>query len=93
LSIFWIHGETTARFVEGYKQIAEGCNIPWRENADLDLMQLVRDWLANKHEPYWLMVIDNVDDKDTLFAVNHSTGKSLLEYVDANFYDYISFFI
>jgi hypothetical protein len=93
LSIFWIHGETTARFEEGYKRIADVCNIPGRGNADLDLMQLVRDWLANKHEPYWLMVIDNVDDRDTLFAVNHSTGKSLLEYVDANIYGYISSFI
>jgi hypothetical protein len=82
-----------ARFEEGYKRIADGCNIPGCGNADLDLMQLVRDWLANKHEPYWLMVIDNVDGRDTLFAVNHSTGKSLLEYVDANIYGYVSFFI
>jgi len=81
VSIFWIHAETRARFEENYKRMAREADLAGRDDPNLDVKQLVRDWLDKRYDREWLFVVDNVDDKDALFSTDPSTGKSLLDYV------------
>ena len=80
-SIFWIHASNTARFEEGYKEIASRCGIPGRDDMKSDLMQLVRNWLESNSKCSWMMIVDNVDDANLFLREKTYTGKTLLEYI------------
>ncbi|KAL8795964.1 MAG: hypothetical protein Q9195_001539 [Heterodermia aff. obscurata] len=81
LSVFWIHATNTARFVESFKRIAHECKIPGRDNPELDMLQLVRNFLEDKYECKWLMIVDNVDDRNMFFEDHSYRDKSLSEYM------------
>ena len=81
ISVFWVHAATAARFVESYKRIASECQIPGRDDQDVDVLQLVRDWLEVKYECRWLMIVDNVDDRNMFFETFTYAGKALREYI------------
>lgn len=80
-SVFWIHAGNAARFVESYKRIASECQIPGRDDPNADVLQLVRDWLEAKYECRWLMIVDNVDDRNMFFETFAYAGKALREYI------------
>jgi hypothetical protein len=80
-SAFWIYAQSVPLFEEAYKRIARECQIPGHQDPKADHLQLVRDWLEAKHDHPWLMIIDNVDDRDVFFNNEKAGGKSLLEYV------------
>ena len=80
LSVIWVYASNSARFVESYKRIATECNIPGKDDPDLDVLQLVRDWLEISYERKFLMIIDNVDDRSIFFDKATSTSKALREY-------------
>ncbi|CAI6336305.1 unnamed protein product [Periconia digitata] len=63
-SIFWVHGGTAARFEEGYREIAATLQIPRYNDPDVDILELVRDWLSDEKIGPWTMVLDNADDID-----------------------------
>ncbi|KAH8661696.1 hypothetical protein BGZ60DRAFT_91061 [Tricladium varicosporioides] len=67
LSIFWIHAATTQRFYQAYLEIAEKCQIPRREDPKADHLQLVKNWLQDKSNGPWFMVIDNADNNSDFF--------------------------
>lgn len=79
--MFWVHAGNAARFVESYKRIASEFQIPGRDDPDADVLQLVRDWLEARYECRWLMIVDNVDDRNMFFEAFTYTGKALREYV------------
>ena len=81
LSVFWIHATNAARFVESFKRIASALDIPGRENPEIDILLIVRDYLEIKHRCDWLMIIDNVDDRSMFFEDESYKGKHLCEYV------------
>ena len=81
LSVFWIHASNPSRIVESYKRIASECEIPGRNNPELDVLQLVRNWFETKYNCRWLMVIDNVDDRAMFFEEKISNGKAPCEYI------------
>jgi len=56
-----------ARFEEAYKRIASECDIPGHQDPQVNVMQLVRNWLESVYMCNWLMVIDNVDNANTFF--------------------------
>lgn len=80
-SVFWVHAGNAARFIESYKRIASECQIPGRDDPNADVLQLVRDWLEAKYECRWLMVVDNVDDRNMFFETLTFAGKALREYI------------
>ena len=81
MSIFWVHATNTARFVESFKRIAHECKIPGRDNPELDMLQLVRNFLEAKYECKWLMIVDNVDDRNMFFEDHSYSDKSLSDYM------------
>ena len=81
VSVFWVHATNTARFIESFKRIGSGLEIPGLENPEIDVPQLVRDYLENKYRCPWLMVVDNVDDRIMFFEDQSYKGKALCEYI------------
>ncbi|KAG7007031.1 hypothetical protein G7Y79_00012g033670 [Physcia stellaris] len=79
-SVFWVYASTTTNFEESYKRIATVCNIPGHQDPQVNILQLVRDWLEIHTDHEWLMVIDNVDIADTLFH-ERVNGRTLTEYI------------
>lgn len=82
--MLWVHAGNTARFVESYKRIASELQILGRDDPNVDVVQLVRDWLETKYECRWLMIFDNVDDRKSFFETYTYAGKALREYVPQN---------
>ena len=80
-SVLWVHAGNAARFVESYKRIASEFQISGRDDPNVDVLQLVRDWLEAKYECRWLMILDNVDDRSMFFETYTYAGKALREYV------------
>ena len=80
-SVFWVHAGNGARFIESYKRIASEFQISGRNYPNADVLQLVKDWLEVKYECRWLMILDNVDDRNTFFETYTYAGKALREYV------------
>lgn len=81
ISVFWVHAGNAARFVQSYKRIASEFQIPGRDDLQSDVLQLVRDWLEGKYKYRWLMIVDNVDDRNMFFETFTDAGKALREYI------------
>lgn len=78
-----MHGASKARFETAYRQIARALDLPGREDAEIDPMQLVCDWLSNEDNGPWLMILDNADDSDLwLGSRNSSLERSSMPLID-----------
>jgi hypothetical protein len=65
--VFWVHASTQARFEEAYRAIANRLELPGRSDPKANVLRLVGDWLRDKANGRWVMVIDNVDNVETFF--------------------------
>lgn len=65
---FWVHAGTQARFVQGYRRIAEATKLDGWDDPKADVLRLVRSWLCDESNGRWVMVVDNVDDADVFFG-------------------------
>ncbi|KAJ4176011.1 hypothetical protein NW767_015588, partial [Fusarium falciforme] len=74
-SVFWVHASSKPRFEEAYRSIAQRLQLPMRNDPDIDVLGLVRDWLQTEEAGSWLMVLDNVDDVN-LFHPSTNAGGS-----------------
>jgi len=45
------------------------------------VLRLVRDWLELQYQCDWLMIVDNVDDRNMFFTTDVYSGKALREYI------------
>jgi hypothetical protein len=70
--VFWIHASNTARFEQGYQQIATVAEIRRRDDPKINILQLVYQWLCDPRNGRWLMVLDNADDDGIFFSGNTS---------------------
>src|SRR5690606_7359904 len=68
ISVFWVHASSAERFRQAFASIAQECQIPGYDDPEVDILQLVKAWLEQKHRGRWLMVIDNADDTRTFFG-------------------------
>ncbi|OAL52204.1 TPR-like protein [Pyrenochaeta sp. DS3sAY3a] len=66
--VFWVHAGSTARFEEGYKKIAERVEPRGWDKPGADILRLVSNWLCEKANGKWVMIIDNADDPDVFSA-------------------------
>jgi hypothetical protein len=55
--------------VQSYREIADAAKIPGREDPKADVLDLVFRWLKRESSCPWLMVVDNNDDAELLFAI------------------------
>lgn len=72
--VFWVHASCTARFIEGYRKIAERAKLPRWDQPDVDILMLVYSWLCDEANGRWLMVIDNADDEE-VFTCRSAGGR------------------
>ncbi|PVH82050.1 TPR-like protein [Cadophora sp. DSE1049] len=78
-SVIWVYAANTSRFEQDYKSIAEALRLPGRDNAKIDVLELVCHFLNYEYKIPWLLIVDNVDNNE-IFNVT-STGKTCLEYI------------
>ncbi|EON69996.1 hypothetical protein W97_09262 [Coniosporium apollinis CBS 100218] len=71
--VFWVHASTGARFEEGYKLIADRLELPGRDGAQVNILQLVSNWLCDERNGRWVMIVDNADGAATFF--NQTAGQ------------------
>lgn len=65
--MFWIYASNATRFELAYRDIAEGLNLPGRNDPKTNILSLVSRWLSNNENCLWLMIIDSADD-DTILV-------------------------
>ncbi|KAI8710369.1 hypothetical protein NCS52_01581900 [Fusarium sp. LHS14.1] len=73
-SVFWVHASSKPRFEEAYRSIAQRLELPRRNDPDIDVLGLVRDWLQTEEAGSWLMVLDNVDDVNLFHPNTKASG-------------------
>ncbi|KAI8663500.1 hypothetical protein NCS57_00951200 [Fusarium keratoplasticum] len=84
-SVFWVHASSKPRFEEAYRSIAQRLELPGRNDPNIDVLGLVRDWLQTKEAGSWLMVLDNVDDVNLFHpSTNASGNKAANQITDEN---------
>jgi tetratricopeptide (TPR) repeat protein len=77
--VFWVYAANAARFDQSYKNIARKLKLPRVDDPDVDVCELVSDWLNNNDDGEWLMILDNADNSDLFFsltAVNPASERS-----------------
>jgi tetratricopeptide (TPR) repeat protein len=84
--VLWVNARTADQFERSYKVITEDLRI---RNARSNILKAVHRYLGQEANGNWLMVLDGVDDEDSLLTVDTSERdkakdakrKSLLDYV------------
>ncbi|KIW19668.1 hypothetical protein PV08_00242 [Exophiala spinifera] len=82
--IFWIHAGNATRFTQDFQEVADIVKIPERHTPDADICSLVHNWLRNKKNGKWLLVLDSLDNADFLFETHQESvrrSKPLIEYL------------
>ncbi|KAI9777872.1 MAG: hypothetical protein M1839_008549 [Geoglossum umbratile] len=63
--LFWVHASTPEKFSEAYEHIAR---ILGYDDPKFNKLQLVCEWLSNRNNGRWLMILDNADDQETIYG-------------------------
>ncbi|KAJ5164408.1 kinesin [Penicillium coprophilum] len=66
--VFWIHASNAARFKQSYEDLSRRAKIPGYEDPNVNVFELVHDWLLDSKRGKWIMILDNIDDDDFLHA-------------------------
>jgi len=74
--IFWVHGGSHASFDEAYQQIGTALALPGLDDPNLSTLRLVQDWLNINAEGGWLIILDYMDDLETVFGRKNGPSKS-----------------
>ncbi len=72
--VFWVHASTAARFEEGYRRIAERVKIGGWDKPEVNILQLVSNWLCDEVNGRWVMIVDNADDPNVFFNQSADHG-------------------
>jgi hypothetical protein len=73
-SVFWVNGGTKAAFEESYRTLADTFALPRRHEPEVNVLELVRDYLQRHDTDPWLLIVDNADDINVFFPVNPNDG-------------------
>ncbi|EGU74140.1 hypothetical protein FOXB_15348 [Fusarium oxysporum f. sp. conglutinans Fo5176] len=83
-SVYWVHASSRPRFEEAYRSIAERLQLPRRNDPDVDVLGLVRDWLQTEEAGSWLMILDSADDVNLFYPIHISGDKAVTGLADEN---------
>jgi len=72
--VFWVHAGSVASFTQSYREITEAAKMPGRDDPKIDTLDLVLRWMKDERNGPWLMIVDNNDDSELLFAPLGSAG-------------------
>jgi tetratricopeptide (TPR) repeat protein len=64
--VLWIYASNVARFEQSLREVAEQLRIYGRNDRKADLISLTRNWLLNRRNGKWLIILDNADDASFL---------------------------
>lgn len=68
--VFWVYAGNTARFEQGYQNIARKLAIPGWDDDSVDTLELVHEWLSDQEQSgKYLLVLDNADDASMFFRM------------------------
>jgi hypothetical protein len=89
--VFWVHASNASRFEESFREIANYAKIPGRQDLQVNIFQLVHDWLRKDRKGKWILILDNMDDagfliqpqsiSDTRPTNSIGSGKPLVAYL------------
>jgi tetratricopeptide (TPR) repeat protein len=89
--VFWVHASNAARFKESYREIADRVRIAGRKGPKANVVKLVYDWLCDRKDEKWILILDNVDDARFLYEASplsregpgsgHTSRQPLLAYL------------
>ncbi|ORY63343.1 heterokaryon incompatibility protein-domain-containing protein [Pseudomassariella vexata] len=74
--VFWVHASTKVRFEEAYRAITERLELPGRHVPNVNIFQLVCNWLCNEANGRWSMILDNVDDIQVFYPKRYYQDSS-----------------
>jgi tetratricopeptide (TPR) repeat protein len=84
--VFWVDAERTTKLEQGYREIAHAVHIKGRNDKNADILNLVYEWLRNKSNGNWVMILDNADDKEVFTSCpsahyQASSGKQVRDFL------------
>ena len=75
--VLWIHASNRDRYRESLEQISQKLGIPGQNDPEVDKMRLVKNYLEQRNNRRWLMIIDNADDIDIFFEAEQKPNDGL----------------
>lgn len=63
-----MHASSVARFDQAYRKIASKLGLSGWQDPKVNTLELVSEWLSDEDHGTWLMILDNVDNSETLFG-------------------------
>lgn len=72
--IFWLRAGSRYQFIQSCISTARRLQIPGIDDPSLDVNQLFIDWLHDKKNGSWLLILDNCDDAEVF---SHATQPNL----------------
>jgi tetratricopeptide (TPR) repeat protein len=75
--VFWVHASNSARLEEAFNDIAERVGLSSGQGTAADNLRLIREWLCNKSNGRWLMIVDNVDKEISVESQKDGESVSL----------------
>jgi hypothetical protein len=70
--IFWIHASNADRFKQSYLDVAETVKLFGRRDPRANIFRLVYNWLQDRKNGKWVLILDNVDETHFLLDRHHN---------------------
>lgn len=71
--IFWVRGARPEAFLKSYRDTARKLKLPRCDEPEVDVLEIMSDWLNDPTNGDWLMVLDNVDDETIFSSTGHTS--------------------
>jgi tetratricopeptide (TPR) repeat protein len=67
-SVFWVPAVDKITIDNAYRSIGQALQIPTINDDKANVKTLVKDALTTRDNGYWLLIVDNADDRELLFG-------------------------
>ncbi|KAJ5612510.1 Tetratricopeptide-like helical [Penicillium lagena] len=68
--VFWIHASNATRFEQSCRDIVDRARIPGRQHPKANVFKLLHDWLQDETKGKWVLILDNLDDEQSLHKIS-----------------------
>lgn len=80
--VLWIDASSIGGLHQSYATIAQKLKIPGWDDNKTDIKQIIKRYLSRKDVGQSLLIFDNADNADSMFAESHTRqGANLMEYL------------
>ncbi|KAJ5246378.1 kinesin [Penicillium chermesinum] len=81
--VFWIYASNAARFEQSYRNVADTVKLSGRQDSKANIFRLVYNWLQDRKNGKWIVILDNVGNAEFLDRheavqglANHENGSA-----------------